>query len=279
MASLENHVPASLWHKPVADVGAVELLDTVAELQARIPETASRVRQRLEAIFDDAEFRGYRTGNPARAIRRKLRELTSRRSRGRFRALPYEEAPAFMRALRLQEGIGTRMLEFAALTAARTGEVLGAVPDEFKNGVWTIPAERMKGGDAHTVFLPLRAIAILNKMLELGGAYVFPSPMDLGRPCSNMAMLAVLRRMGLDDRTTVHGFCRATFSTWAHETNAARPDVIEAALAHQEGDRVKAAYNRAQFNAERKALLAAWADFLDGKASNEVEFSSQRIAA
>ena len=184
-----------------------------------------------------------------------------------------------MRALRLQVGIGARMLEFAALTAARTGEVLGAVPGEFKNGVWTVPGVRMKGGEDHAVYMPTRAIAILREMLELGSTYAFPSPMDQKRPCSNMAMLSVLRRMGIGDRTTVHGFCRATFSTWAYETNAARPDVIEAALAHQEGDRVKAAYNRAQFNAERGALLAAWADFLDGKASNEVEFSSQRIAA
>lgn len=278
-------MPQGLWHKPIADITAVELLDAMVPLQARIPETARRIRQRLEVIFDDAEFRGQCSRNPARAIRRKLHEGKSKRTRGHFLSLPYAEAPAFMTALRSQPGVAARMLEFAALTAARTNEVLLAVPSEFAGDVWTIPAARMKGGEDHVVFLPPRAAEVAETMMRVGGTYVFPSNRDLEKPCSNMSMLQLLKRMKMDERTTVHGFCRATFSTWAYETNAARPDVIEACLAHQEADRVKAAYNRAEFTAERRTLLQVWASYLSGvkpastsEASNAGEFSQHRAA-
>jgi integrase len=122
----------------------------------------------------------------------------------------------------------------------------------------------MKGGQQHTVFLPPRAVQIVQAMRDLGQPYVFPSPSLDGAQLSNMAMLTVLRRMDADKRTTVHGLCRASFSTWAYETAAARPDVIEACLAHREANLVKAAYNRAQFSKERRALLAAWAEYLEG---------------
>jgi len=274
LSSLENHVPERLWHKPIADVTGPELLDFVIQLQAKVPETAARVRQRLEAIFDDAEFRAICTGNPARAIRRKLSETTKSRRRGSFAALPYAQAPAFLKLLRAREGISARALEFAMLTAARTGEVVGARWEEFDldAGIWRVPPERMKGGEEHVVHLSPRALEVVKGMRELEQEWVFPSAALDGEPMSNMAMLTLLRRMDADKATTVHGLCRATFSTWAYETGAARPDVIEATLAHREADRVKAAYNRAQFMTERAALLAAWADYLDGRvaASNVV---------
>lgn len=283
LSSLENHVPDVLWHKSIADVTAPDLLDFVADLQLKIPETASRIRQRLEAVFDDAEFRGVSTGNPARAIRRKLRETKKGRQRGAFAALPFAQAPEFLVELRKREGISARALEFAILTAARTGEVIGARWDEFdlEAGVWTIPGPRMKGGERHTVYLTPRAVEIVRGMQEFGQDFVFPSPDLDGSALSNMAMLTLLRRMDKDRATTVHGLCRATFSTWAYETGAARADVIEACLAHREADRVKAAYNRAQFAAERAALLTAWSEFLDGKtaASNVVEFKPGKAAA
>lgn len=282
IASLENHMPLEIWHKPIAAIEPPELLDLVAQLQTKIPETASRLRQRLETIFDDAVFRKLCAGNPAAAIRRKLRETKRGRQRGQFAALSYTKAPAFMRELRGREGIAARALEFGMLTAARTGEIIGAQWGEFgtRAELWTVPAERMKGGEAHTVSLVPRAIDILQAMHELNQPYVFPSPMLDGRPISNMAMLNLLRRMNVDGETTVHGLCRATFSTWAYETAAARPDVIEACLAHRESDRVKAAYNRAQFAAERRALLLAWADYLDCKApANELIDLPQAKAA
>jgi integrase len=122
----------------------------------------------------------------------------------------------------------------------------------------------MKGGQEHTVFLSPCAREIVEAQRLTGSPYVFPSPVDNEKPMSNMAMLAVLRRMKIDSETTVHGVCRASFSSWANENGIARPDVIEAALAHREQDRVRSAYNRASFDNERRSLLMAWAEYCNG---------------
>ena len=281
--SMELNIPAEIWHKPISHVTGPELLDAIIRMQARIPETAARVRARLETVFADAEFRGLCSGNPAHAIRRKLKESQNRRKRSEgFRALHYSKAPAFMEQLRKQKGIGARALEFGMLTAARTAEITGAVWGEFdlQARTWTVPADRMKGGEQHLVHLTPRAVEIIESMRELEQPFVFPSPSLDCRPLSNMAMLTLLRRMKVEGETTVHGLCRTAMSTWANETAAARPDVIEACLAHKEEDRIRAAYNRAQFVNERAVLLQAWADYLDGKmpATNVIEFSQQKAA-
>lgn len=130
---------------------------------------------------------------------------------------------------------------------------------------WTLPAERMKAGEEHTVFLSEPALAILAEQGKLQRALVFPSLVRGKEAMSKMAMLAVLGRLGVRYTATVHGLCRASFSTWAHETAAARPEVIEACLAHQEQDRVRRAYNRATFNDERRMLMAAWSAFVTSR--------------
>ncbi len=269
---MENHVPAELWDAPIGSVTAPALLDFLIVLRKKVPETAMRIRQRLEAVFEDAIFRGVCATNPAAATKRKLRESQGRHEKGQLAALPYVDAPAFVTALRAAEGVAARCLEFALLTAARTSEAIGAEWSEIDvdHCVWTIPPTRMKAGEAHVVYLGARALELLEGQRGLDKRWLFPSPMLDGKPLSNMAMLTLLDRMGERARTTVHGLCRATFSTWAYETNAARPDVIEACLAHREADKVKAAYNRAQFAAERRALLAAWADYLDTPAAKVV---------
>lgn len=218
--------------------------------------------------------------NPAAAIKRKMRESMPKKKAGEFVALPYREVPAFMAKLRSQQGIAARCLELALLTASRTSEVLYATWSEFHvdESVWRIPAERMKLPESHTVYLSQQAIDVIEQQRGLDASIVFPSPMLTAQPMSNMAMLTVLDRMGVRQQTTVHGLCRATFSTWANETGAARPDVIEACLAHREGDKVRAAYNRAQFADERRDLMAAWGAFLvsqcDG--ANVVPFKAMR---
>jgi integrase len=279
IASLENHVPASIWHKAIDAIEPPELLQALREIRPherarnltqgdQVHETVSRIRQRLDAVFEDAMFHKRCTSNPAAAVKRKMREEQPRRNRGQFAALAYREAPALIAQLRKAEGIAARCLEFAALTAARTSEALLAEWSELDldTGLWTIPAAKMKAKEPHLVYLSPRALAIVEGQKNLDAVYVFPSPTTVGtekhKPLSNMAMLNVLGRMGMRDRTTVHGLCRATFSTWANETGAARPDVIEACLAHEESNRVRAAYNRAQFAEERRALLVAWADYL-----------------
>lgn len=269
IASLENNIPAELWHKPIGQITPVEVFEVLAEMRKRIPDTTDKVRQRLDKVFDAAAFFGHCSTNPARMVRHKVAETPRGRKEGHYAALPFEEVPAFVQALRQQPGSAARALEFALFTAARTGEVLGAVWPEIdeQEGIWRVPAERMKGGEPHVVFLSPSALAVVDKMRRLGGIHLFPSPLDPRRPLSSMAMLEVLKRMGFSSRTTVHGVCRASFSTWANDTDAARPDVIEACLAHRETDLIRAAYNRAAFHAERADLLRAWGDFCEGKKS------------
>jgi integrase len=280
IASLENHMPASLWHKPIGDIEPPELLQALNAIKpherarnmtdsGRLQETVQRIRQRLDAVFEDAIFHKRCSSNPAAAVRRKMRETMPRKEAGQFAALPHKEAPAFMARLRAAEGTAARCLEFAVLTAARTAEAMGARWSEIdlNAATWLVPPERMKASgkdkaEPHLVHLSARAVAILRGQAKQHAELVFPSTVKKDAEQSNMAMLAVLNRLGVRDRTTVHGVCRATFSTWANETAAARPDVIEACLAHREADKVRASYNRAKFNDERRALLDAWAAYL-----------------
>lgn len=288
IASLENHVPAALWHRPLDEITAPELLDALLGVTPherarnltsgdKVRETVRRIRQRLDAVYEDAMFRERATHNPAAAVRRKMRETEGRQARRQWAALPYGEAPALVQRLREVEGVAARALEFAILTTARTGEVLGAEWSEFDlpAALWIVPAARMKAREPHAVFLPARAVELLQALAGFDSRFVFVSPTPAadgtGRPLSNMAMLALLDRLGVRDRTTAHGLCRATFSTWANETGAARPDVVEACLAHREGDRIRAAYNRARFDGERRALLQTWAEYLSRPAAPVAE--------
>lgn len=271
IASLENHVPTELWHAPIANVTAPQVLAALSKVRAidaenkRVPETLKRIRQRLDAIFEDAIFHGHCTTNPAAAVRRKMRETLPAKKAGQFKALAFKDAPAFLRRVREAQGTAARCLEFAVLTTSRTNPAILAEWAEFdlEAGLWQVPAEKMKAKEDHTVALSPGALAVLAAQRGQCARYVFPTTMGEGnRPMCNMSMLVLLKRLGVSDKTTVHGLCRATFSTWAYETAAARADVIEACLAHREADKVKAAYNRAQFFDERRALLAKWGEFL-----------------
>jgi integrase len=302
LASLENHIGRTpLWSMPIADITPAMLLDALRSIRphararnltddATLHETVGRVAQRLAKVWREAKLYGHVTGNPIEDIRDKLREDLGSRVRGHHRAADYREAPALMKRIRDMPGTAARALEFAALTASRTSEVLDAPWSEFNldAGLWIVPPERMKGGEKngpHTVHLSPRAVEILREQIGQDSRLVFPSAMTLDkpdgerRPMSNMAMLAVLDRLGARDRTTVHGYCRATFSTWANETFAARPDVVEACLAHKEADRIRGAYNRAQFADERRVLLAAWADYLSREPATVTALDSRRRAA
>lgn len=187
-----------------------------------------------------------------------------------------------MQRLRAMDGTAARALELAVLCAARTGEVIYAERREFDldADTWAVPAARTKAKESHAVYLSERAIEIVKAQRGQDARYLFPTTMPgrEGKPPSNMAMLAALDRLDVRDRTTVHGLCRPTFSTWANETGAARPDVIEACLAHEESNRVRAAYNRADFAEERRALLAKWAQYLAPPAAPVLAIDSVRSA-
>jgi integrase len=240
-------------------------------LWAGRPETASRVRGRIEAILDWARVRGYREGeNPAR-WRGHLAKLLPARSKVRrvehHAALPYADLPGFLVNLREQEGSAARALEFAILTAARTGEVIGARWSEIDllDKTWTVPPNRMKAGREHRVPLSARALDILREINRLrgtaepqGASFVFRGG-KLGTPLSNMAFLMLLRRKGLDD-LTVHGF-RSTFRDWAAERTNYPNHVVEMALAHAVTDKVEQAYRRGDLFEKRRRLMQQWASF------------------
>jgi integrase len=232
-------------------------------------ETAGRVRQRIESILDWARVHGYRHGeNPARwrGHLDKLLPAQAKVSRvEHHRALPYAEVGVFMASLREQEGVGAKALEFAILTAGRTGEVLGARWDEIDLNAktWVIAAGRMKGGREHRIPLSPRAIAVVESLKEIGSSeYVFPGGRT-GKPLSNMAMLVLLRRMNRSD-LTVHGF-RSTFRDWAAEQTNFPSEVAEMALSHAISGKVEAAYRRGDLLDKRRRLMEAWASYAAAK--------------
>lgn len=227
-------------------------------------ETATRLRGRIENVLDWATVRKYRSGdNPARwkgHLDKLLAKPSEVQTVKHHAALPWEEIGAFMAALRQQDGVGARAVEFAILTAARSGEVRGAVWEEvdLKNKVWIVPAERMKMKKEHRVPLTAQALDILGKGKETG--LIFPG-MKEGKPLSDMSLTAVLKRMERGD-LTVHGF-RSTFRDWCAEATNFPRDMAEMALAHAVGDKVEAAYRRGDMFNKRRRMMQSWADYCD----------------
>jgi integrase len=258
---------------PVFGEAAVQAVDRSAVMKVLDPiwgeksETASRLRGRIESILGWATVQGLRSGdNPAR-WKGHLDKLLPARSRVRqvkhHSALPYGEAAAFMTIVRSQHSTSALALEFAILTAARTGEVVGAEWTEIDldRRLWTVPGSRMKAGKPHRVALSEGAIAVLKKMeFVKSNAYVF-SAVKKDSHLSNMALLKLLQRMGRTD-ITVHGF-RSAFSDWAAECTEFPNEVVEMALAHTISNRVEAAYRRGDMFERRQKLMETWARYCD----------------
>jgi len=266
-STLKTYVYPIFGALPVQAIDTGLVIKALEPIWQTKPETAGRVRGRIESILDGAAARGYRQGeNPAR-WKGHLENLLPKKSKVRrvehHAALPYAELPVFMAELAEQEGIAARALEFAILTAARTGEVIGATWSEINlaERLWTIPAERMKKSDReHRVPLSEAAIAVLAAMKAIRQSdFVFPGGRT-GRPISNMAMLMTLRRMGRSD-LTAHGF-RSSFRDWAAERTGFPAEVAEMALAHTVSDKVEAAYRRGDLFQKRRQLADAWSRFL-----------------
>jgi integrase len=248
--------------EPVLGTLAVQDIAPDHVAQALLPiwttkhETATRTRQRVEAVIAHADVRAKRLRpNPA-ALKGRLEHLLPKVTRVvvGHAALPWREAPAFMKRLRQVGGVGARALEFAILTAARSGEVRGAVWGEIVGDVWTIPGARMKAGRPHTVPLSKAALACLGERGQ-DGALLFPG---MKGELSDMALLAVLKR--LEVATTVHGF-RSTFRSWCGDSGHDR-ELAELALAHSIGNAVEQAYNRTDLLARRRQLMADWAAYI-----------------
>ena len=249
---------------PVQAVDTTLVMRVLEPMWREKAETASRLRSRIELVLGWATVRGFRAGdNPAR-WRGHLDKLLPKRSTVQqvehHPALPVGEIGAFMERLKASSGVASRALEFLILTATRTGETIGArwAEIDLQQRVWTIPASRMKAKKEHRVPLSPMAIQILEAMRDKSQSeYVFSA--DGGhRPLSNMAMLAVLRRMEIG--VTSHGF-RSTFRDWAAERTNYPRDVAEMALAHALTDKVEAAYRRGDLFMKRQRLMTDWAKF------------------
>ena len=257
---------------PVNEVTVGLIMRVLDPIWATKAETASRLRGRIESILDWATVRGYRTGdNPAR-WKGQLDHLLPKASRVKrithHAALAYAEMGEFMGKLHQQAGNGAKALEFAILTACRSGEVRLATWEEInlKDRVWIIPAERMKAGKEHRIPLSDAAIAVL-KQMDQSTNLIFPGRSE-GRPLSDMSLTAVLRRMNRGD-LTAHGF-RSTFRDWASESTAYPRDVAEMALAHAIGDKVEAAYRRGDLFTKRTRMMEDWARFCNQTQSGAV---------
>lgn len=269
-ATLKTYAEPVMGALPVQAIDTALVTKVLEPIWSTKPETATRVRGRIEAVLDWAKARGFRVGeNPARwrghldnllPARRKVRRVEH------HAALPYAEIGRFISALRQEEGTAARALEFAILGAARTGEVIGATWGEIDltAKVWTIPADRMKAGREHRVPLSARAVEIVAVMKKLAGdGFSSEAPIFAGtrrgKPLSNMAFLMLLRRMERDD-LTVHGF-RSSFRDWAAERTSYPGDVAEMALAHTVSNKVEAAYRRGDLFEKRRRLMDEWAKF------------------
>jgi integrase len=261
---------APLRSMKVDRVDTAAVLEVLKPLWQEKPETASRLRGRIERVLDAAKARGERTGeNPAR-WRGHLDHLLPRRqklTRGHHAALAYGDLPAFLARLREREAVAALGLEFLILTAARSGEVFGATWAEMdlEAKVWTVPAARMKAGREHRVPLSTAALAILEKATALrSGDHVFPGQRR-GRPLSGMAFEMLLRRLKVN--VTAHGF-RSTFRDWAGELSVFPRELAEAALAHNVGDATERAYRRGDALEKRRMLMESWATFSTSKVTN-----------
>jgi integrase len=257
-ATLADHVRPLLGKLAVADIDRGLVLRVLEPIWHSLPETAGRVRGRLERILDFGEARGYRPegSNPARLV--PIKTALGRRPKEvrHFTALPYGELPGFLTELRKRQGVPFRALEFLILCAARTGEVLGATWSEvdLAERTWIVPRERMKANKEHRVPLTDAAVDLLRALpRELGNNFVFVGSRGAG--LGHGALLLALRSVRRD--VTAHGM-RSTFRTWAAECTRFPREVIEASLAHLVGDATERAYQRGDLFEKRRRLMAAW---------------------
>jgi integrase len=269
LSTLEAYAFPKLGALRVNEIATEDVRLAVEPIWRTIPETASRVRGRIENVLSWSIANRYREGpNPARwadALEHLLPAKGQIAKANHHAALPYDALPEFWAALNEREGTAARALEFTILTAARTGEAIGARWDEIdpKSKTWVVPAERMKAQKEHRIPLSNRAVEILGSLpRERGNDFVFVGP-SKGSGLSNMGMAAVLKRMGRID-ITVHGF-RSTFRDWAAERTSYPNHVVEMALAHAIGNKVEASYRRGDLFEKRKRLMSDWAKFCETK--------------
>jgi integrase len=268
--TLETYAKPKIGDMLVRDIDVPQIEAVLKPIWSTKPETASRVRGRIEKILDWAKVGKYRQGdNPARWGGNLEARLPKRKVKPvHHSALPIDDVPSFMRRLKQEEGMGARALEFAILTAARSGEVRLAHWDEFdlERGLWIVPAGRMKAGREHRVPLSKPALDLLRKQERRADTpFVFPALR--GGSLSDMTLSAVLRRMEVP--AVPHGF-RSSFKDWAAERTTYPNEMSEMALAHAVSDKVEAAYRRGDLFDKRRKMMDEWARFCASPATAKV---------
>lgn len=266
LALLKKDVFPLIGDRPLTEVTAPDLLDAIRGIERRgAAETARKALRHCGAVFRFAIADGRGVHNPAADLAGALKAPPKVSNHA---ALSASELPEFLTALDTYSGhqqtrLGLRLI---LLTFVRTGELRGATWDEFdlEGGTWNVPAERMKMKAPHMVPLSTQAVDVLRELHALTGRgqLLFPSQSNVRKPMSENTLLYAMYRMGYHSRATVHGF-RATASTILNEQGWS-PDVIERQLAHSERNKIRAAYNRAEYLTERRRMMQAWADYLDG---------------
>lgn len=260
--TLREYAFPKIGRMPVDAIGQPEVLMCLSPIWTTKHETARRLAQRIKAVLDVAKSAGFREGeNPVTGVREAEVLPKVRAKVEHHDAMPWRDVPAFYAELEGRSATAAQALQFTILTACRTSEVLGMTWDEVDVGarLWTIPAERMKGGTQHRVPLTDDMLRILEPMQAIASTCVFEGQ-KRHRPLSDMSMLMLLRRMGRGD-VTVHGF-RSTFRDWAAEEAGAPREVAEAALAHQLGSNVERAYARSDLLERRRLLGKQWSAFV-----------------
>lgn len=280
LTSLDTHIFPALGPKLVDSIDNIAVRDAVAPIWLTMPESAQRILQRIGVVLDFAHIKGWR---PSEASLRSVRKGLPRQPTldAHFAAMPYADVPAYFQLLLDAENtVGRDALKLTILTAVRSNETRFATWPEFDldAGTWTIPAARMKMNAVHVVPLPSAAVEILRRRLKIRFAkdgLVFHT-MIKGKPkaISDMTMTKVLRDSDIAT-ITVHGF-RSSFTDWAAEETSFAIEVVDKALAHKLPDRVEAAYRRTDFFEKRRALMAAWATYLDGASSQVADIEQAR---
>lgn len=278
--TLDTYAYKVIGNTDVREVDTPMIVRILQPIWLTKPETASRVRGRIESVLDASKALGKRSGeNPAR-WRGHLEQILPKRKRARrvkhHPALPYAKIPEFMQELRAREGVSARMLEHLILTAVRTQEVLYARPEEFllAHKLWTVPGERMK------MELPLR-VPLTDRVVELVKqaqpryGWLYPGHKK-GKPLSNMAMLNLLDRMGYGD-ITVHGF-RSTFRDWVAECTEYPGELAEMALAHAVESKVEGAYRRGDMLERRRRMMEEWARYCNSPPARVLPINQQTAA-
>ena len=269
--TLETYVFPDIGRRSVDHLETPDVLRVLGPIWLTKPETARRVRQRIATVFDWAKASGFRDGeNPVAGVAQGLPKQPEKKDH--HTAMPLSEIASFLTQLRTSDANEiTRLgLEFLILTAARTGEVIGARWDELDldASIWAVPADRMKAKREHRVPLTDRCVEILDRAREIGcgSDFLFPGRSPK-KPLSNMAFLMLLRRMG--EAVTAHGF-RSTFSDWAAERTHHPREVVEMALAHTVKNKVEAAYRRGDLFEKRRELMRDWTHFVETGGSAEI---------